>query len=807
MSSAGRRSGSRCRREARLRRLAAAAACLALACGSPEDDLRRHLERARAARSHGQHAAAVIEYRNVLQVDPGHAAAHYELALSLLAVGRGADAAWELRESFRLEPQNLDARLRLAWLALAAGNPQETLEQAAAILQRDPEHLEGRLARVAGLLAVGDADRAGAESEAILERWPEEKRAHYNLARARAAQGRHEAAERSLLRFHELDGGSAAATRELLRFYRATDQDARAERFLRRAVPEAAPPDRPELALALADLLERRDRPGEAEEFLRLALVAAPERLDLRERLARLQAEAGRVDEALRLVEEAPAPASPNARISQLEGDLLMTGGRFEAALVRYRAGLLLEPGSRPLRLREAEALLRSGRLDEAAERIGALLEEHPEDPLVALAQVRSLALGARTGEAIESLRGLLARDPQLVPGQFLLGVLQLAMGRPRQALGPLEIAAAELGGPSAGRALGLLAEAQLRVGDFEAATRSAERVLARDAEDLRARIVLAEALQASGSAERAEALLREAPGAAPALHGALARLLVRGARLAEAQREVERALALQPDSVQWVVDLVWVLLEQGKSEEALEIARRRAIEAPAVAEYPNLLGRIALHREDGAGAERAFRKAIEVDAEFVPAYVNLARLALRAERYSEAVELLQSALTRRPGHAEALQELGIVEYRRGNFQAAIGAFREALRADPTSDLTRANLAQAQARAGRDLPDALELARAIRQSQPANPVYAETLGQVLYRSGLHAAAAEQFRAAIQLAPHPIAAYHYRLGLALQEGGDRSGALSEFERALGVDADFADAEDARRRVAELRRPSG
>ncbi len=785
----------------------AVACCVALACSSPEQDLQRHLERARAARGDGQHAAAVIEYRNVLQSDPSHAAAHYELALSLLALGRGGDAAWELRESFRLEPENLDARLRLAWLVLAAGDPQETLEQAAAILERDPEHLEGRLVRVAGLLALEDFDRAGAESQAILERWPQEKRAHYNLARALAGQGRRDEAERSLLRFRELDRGSAEATREVLRFYRATDQRAKAERFLRQAVPESAPADRPELALALADLLGRQDRLGDAEEFLRLALVAAPERLDVRERLARLQADEGRLEEALRLVGEAAGRDAADARIPRIEGDLLMAGGRFDEALARYRAGLRLDPSSGPLRLREAEALLRSGRLEEAGAKIGALLEEHPEDPLVALTQVRSLALAARTDEAIESLRGLLARDPQLVPAHFLLGVLQLAMNRPQQALGPLEIAASGRTGPSALAARSLLAEAQLRVGDLEASARSAERVLSADAQDLRARIVLAEALQGLGSAERAEAVLLEAADAAPALHGALARLFVRSGRLADAQREVERALALQPDSVQWVVDLVWVLLEQGKTEDALAIARTRAIEHPAVADYPNLVGQIALRQEDAAGAERAFRKAIAADAGFVPGYLNLARLAVRAQRDSEAVELLRQALAQRPGHAEALRELGLVEYRRGNTGAAIEAFREALRADPTSDLTRANLAQAQARAGRDLPGALEVARAVRQSQPTNPVYAETLGQVLYRSGLHAPAAEQFRAAIELAPHPIAVYHYRLGLALQASGDRSGAAREFERALAVDADFADADDARRRVEALRRPAG
>lgn len=778
-------------------------ACLAVACGSPEHERQQHLERAQAASTRGAHAAAAIEYRNVLQSDPNHAAAHCGLALSLLELAQGEDAAWELRECIRLDPENLDARVRFAWLALAADSPDETLEQAEAILARSPDHLEAKHVRIAALLAKEDFERAAAESEAILARSPQDRRAHYHLARARAAQGRLDEAERNLLRFRELEGASPAATREVVSFYRSTDQNAKAVSTLKTAVRESAAPDRAGFALELADLLAQQGRPNDAEEALTLALAAAPERLDVRERLARLQAGDGRLDSALRLVEEAAASRPPDAQIGRIAGDLLIAGGRFDEALARYRAGLRLAPDSGELRLREAEALLRAGQLEAASARIGALLEQHPEDPLVALTQVRTLALAARTDDAIEVLRGLLARDPELVQAHFLLGVLRLAMSRPEQAVEPLELAAARLTGPAARAAHGLLAEAQLRAGNFEAAVRSAERALADDPQDQHARIVLAGAFQGSGANERAEAVLDEASGVSPALHSARARLFVRTGRLADAEREVERALALEPDSVQWVVDLVWVLLEQGKTTAALDLARTRSLEHPAVPDYPNLVGQIALRQDDPASAQRAFRKAIEVDASFVPGYVNLARIAARARRYAEAVDLLQRALVQRPGDAEALRELGAIESERANPAAAVAALEAALRADPTSDATRAQLARAQAQAGRDLPSALEVAREIRRSDPKNPVYADTLGQVMVRSGLHAAAAEQFRAAIELAPHPIAAYHYRLGLALESSGNLTGARREFERALEVDGDFAEADDARKRARALR----
>jgi tetratricopeptide (TPR) repeat protein len=636
----------------------------------------------------------------------------------------------------------------------------------------------------------------------ILELRPDDKRAHYHLAHVRRAQRRLAEAESNLLRYRELDEGSAAATHEVLRFYLATDQSAKAENFLEQAIPAAAPTDRAGLALALVSLLEKTGRAAEGEPFLRQALDADPGRLDVRERWATRLVSAGHVEQALELMADERLPVPPNAEVHRIRGDLLMGAERFGDALAEFRSALDLERDSDVYRLREVEALLRMGEIEASGERIRALLAERPDDPMLALAQIRTLALAARTQEAIESVRQLLARDPKLSEAHFLLGVLQLASDQPAEAARSLEAAALGAKGGDDRELRRLLAEAQLRSGNFTAAAENAERALSADTSHVRTRIVLARAYLESGSPERAEALVREGSAESAGLQATLARLYVKTERLERAEDAVRRAVALEPDSVQWVVDLVWVLTEQGKFDDALEAARTRMLEYPEIAEYPNLVGQVLMRREDYAGADRAFRSAVQVDPGFVPSYVNRARIASLEKRYGDAREVLESALAQQPGNPEALRELGIVEAHQGNTDRAVEAFQAALRADPTSEVTRANLAQAQARAGSDLSGFIEAARMMRQSDPDSPVYAETLGLVLHRSGLPGAAAEQFRDAIANAPHPIAIYHYRLGLALQDAGDRAGATRELERALELDASFKTAEDARRRLAEL-----
>ena len=61
------------------------AGALLAACQSQEAKLAEHQERAEAYLEEGKNAEAIIEYKNVLQIDPNDAAAHYGLAKAYLA--------------------------------------------------------------------------------------------------------------------------------------------------------------------------------------------------------------------------------------------------------------------------------------------------------------------------------------------------------------------------------------------------------------------------------------------------------------------------------------------------------------------------------------------------------------------------------------------------------------------------------------------------------------------------------------------------------------------------------------------------
>jgi hypothetical protein len=76
----------------------------------------------------------------------------------------------------------------------------------------------------------------------------------------------------------------------------------------------------------------------------------------------------------------------------------------------------------------------------------------------------------------------------------------------------------------------------------------------------------------------------------------------------------------------------------------------------------------------------------------------------------------------------------------------------------------------------------------------------------MLQRGLAGPAAEQFGSAIRLAEEkgqPPALLHYHMGLALRALGQEEAAAKHLEQALSINAEFGEAEDARRQLEAAR----
>lgn len=206
-----------------------------------------------------------------------------------------------------------------------------------------------------------------------------------------------------------------------------------------------------------------------------------------------------------------------------------------------------------------------------------------------------------------------------------------------------------------------------------------------------------------------------------------------------------ERALRRAPSCEEVLLTHARVALEAGIVSSAARSVEPLVRMRPEVAEYRFLLGRAwSLRRNMGEAAE-AFLKAVELDPDFVPAFLPLGLALNHESRFEEARGYLGRYLEAHPGNLDALAGLAESEERLGDPEAAERRAAAVLAQDPTH--ARAQLVVGMVRAGRG--EFAEARAALRQAVDADPLLAKA--------------------------------HYQLSLACARLGDRSCAAEHLER--------------------------
>jgi Flp pilus assembly protein TadD len=165
----------------------------------------------------------------------------------------------------------------------------------------------------------------------------------------------------------------------------------------------------------------------------------------------------------------------------------------------------------------------------------------------------------------------------------------------------------------------------------------------------------------------------REAAGAAP---GAVARSL-----RDEAARAEEAALALDARSATAHNGLGLLAIDDGRAAEAVKAFDRATTIDPNNASYWTNLANARRALGDRTGAERAYRKALDVDARAADAANGLGVLLVEANHPGEATPWFERAIAAAPDLVEARLNLGIALQTAGDVAGAAAAYRLVLSA------------------------------------------------------------------------------------------------------------------------------
>jgi len=770
------------------------------ACQDDATRIADHRARGEAYAENEEYAEAILEFKNVLKLDPNDAAAHYGLATTYLAQKDARRAYWELEETVRLDPENVEARLQLAQFLLFQKDEdkERAIASADAILALEPDRWEALILKGRALVALGRLEESGDSFAAAVEAAPDQSGPRLLYANYLRATGDLEAAEASFLKLTELEAGFAAWAAYAGFLASSGDRDEDAEAAYRTGLEQAEAEERVAATTVLANFLMARDRGDEAEAVLKEGIGSVTDDPRLIYLLARLYHTEGRTDEADQMILEAtranPEDPGPFLLLSSYRERI----GDLEGALEAADDALKADPSHELAQLRRAEVLVdlgyRSGdtkRVAQGRAIVDAILSQNAAHPEALFVKAKiDLAESQRGGddkleEAITALRRSIDSRPDWAQAHFLLASALFLDGDRAQARASaaraLELDASLL------QARILMARIHAALGDHSLAVEAGKRAL-EQADDPQLRIIVAQSLvrqgQLGAALQELEAIPEQDRGAEA--NYAIGRVLMLKGENEAARVHLVRALEIEPAHAEILRSMLALDVRNGQLEDSAKRVSVALGEEPDNPKLHQLAGEIALFMGKPSEAEKSFRRAIELDPNDLRSYDLLARYLAVSRRPDEVLATYERALEQNSRSGPLNLVVGSLYEAQGRREEAMERYERAIELDPDLAVAKNNLAYLIAERGGNLDRALDLAQEAKALLPDNPNAADTLGWVLYKKDVPGAAVSYLRESVNgMTPGdrnlPLVRQH--LAMAYEANGEEERARAELEKAL------------------------
>ena len=777
-------------------------ALLALSgCTNAEKAKAEHVRRGEAYLKDQKFQEASLEFRNAIQIDDKLAAAHWGLAQAYEGLQRFPEMISELQKTNELDKNNLDSRVKLGnyFLAASRGRPELIAEAERLVketLDKDPNHIEGHILMGGILFARNEKDKAFAELNRAIEINPSRVESYLSMARFYIVTNERGKAEELFKRAISLNNNSPLAHSEYGKFLVQGNRLPEAEAELLKAV-EVGPTDRSARFVLASYYLVNRQLDKAENEYKALAALDQ-DKPESQAVLADFYSSINRADDAIRIYK-----------------DILAKSPDYNQG--RYRLSeILLQRGDTQGSVAQIDEVLKKDQHDRQALLLRARVQMQKQQPDAIKA-------------AIEDLKDVLKQEPNSRAGLYFMAQANFSLGLIDQA----RVFASDLERNYPDYLPAKLMQIQIAAngGDPKTVVSLATDLLNRLSKTPPDRDnspqLLAEIGEKAYLARGAAQLqLKNTPAARqdfeaarqifpndPAVYNNLAVASLTENKPQDAMNSFEDALRVDATNFVALNGMI------GQYARANELDKAHARVDQALSAYPNvswlhyLKGQIHRLQNNGQAAEAEFRRALEIDPAYLPAYSSLAELFITGKQVDRAIDEYKKILAIRPDNATVYTLIGMLEDQRGNADAAIDYYKKALERDQNQAIAANNLAWSYAVNGKgNLDEAVRLAQTVVQRNPNIAGFADTLGWVYFKKNLYAAAAEQLQKAVALDEaaarlanaSPSATYQYHLGMALKEKGDKAGSQQALQAALRLNEKrpFPDVEEARKALATL-----
>jgi tetratricopeptide (TPR) repeat protein len=771
--------------------------CLLTACGGSDERKTKYMEEGKQLFAAGDFQKAKLSFKNVLQIDPKHIDARYQLGETASKLGELQDAVNQYLAIINQDPKHLMSRLRMGQIYLLVKNVDEAEKMAKDVQAIAPENIDGMVLMASILASKDNTDGAMAQVEAALKKQPNDVSANLLWASLNAKIGKVDQAIDILQKTSEKNPSKPAPLLLLANYYMETKAEEKAQQTLEAIIK--LEPKQLDHRKRLAIFYKASKKPEKAEAVLRDAIKELPDDIDAKSMLIAFLASERSPEvaaaELLPMIEQNPDKYDLRFMLVDLE-ITQKHQDKAEETLKEIANRDKQGPHATKARNLLARIYVAKNRMDDSKTLVEQILEDNPRDG-DALSLRGEFALSERKiSDAINDFRAVLVDQPQNV------------------------------------KLLKLLSRAHLMNNDPGLARESMEKVVEIAPSDESARLDLANLLQQANQTDKAteqiNAVLKDNPNSKLGLETAFKVYLAQKQwdkaqettkRLQEAfpkegigyflsglafQAEgkiddsvpaFENALAKQPDAVEPLTQLIKSHIALKQFDKAFAKLNETIKQQPKNFVAYNLLGGVYLGEKKFTDAMSAFKKAADIKPDWPIPYRMMAFAYIAQSNKAEAIKAYQEGIAKTKGATELVSDLVAMFSNNGEHDKAIAVYEEVYKQHPESMEVLNNLVSYLT----DYGDNAGIERAASLVEPLtkinNPNILDTVGWVAYKQGNYARAQEFLLKVIALDPGS-AISNYHLGMTYYQQKDNLKAREYLQKAIDKKADFIGADVAK-----------
>ncbi|EED33973.1 putative PEP-CTERM system TPR-repeat lipoprotein [gamma proteobacterium NOR5-3] len=602
-------------------------------------------------------AAAEEYFAKASAANPYRLGDRLQLVTTQIRLGKAEDADKDLAQLEKLIPNYPEVNFLRGQLYFDDGDYKNAIDAFSQVLTANPNHAGALLLSANANVREQNLATAQRQYTQFLTLQPGHLPASLQLANLSWQLGdasKTEELARNILKEHEMNIPALGLLAMALSAQGLHAESAQAYQQIATLNPEST---QAKVALGSQQMVAGDTEAG--IEQLQAAVALDPSNAQARERLIEAHLAVGDLDAAAAAGEAYLEAAPDTARSAVYLGRVRLQQEDYKGARELFEKALTLEPGNVSASGGMAALAVLNKDLDGAKAAFEQALEANPGDVLTSM----NLAVVLEQTGDLQAMQAVLSAAMEANPGavapRLALARYALSQNDADQAI--TLMAPVEENGEGDYQVHQILAGARLAVGNAEAARDNARRLL-----ELRSNDPVALAL--------------------------VARVEAANGRPEQAQRHIDAALKLQPQSSELRKMLVESLIQQQKLEQAGEEIAKLPEEVQNETAVLTVRGRLAVAVQDFASAKTLFAKAFEQQRNNINlGLLTGARWAL-GER-SETITMLEEWLEEYPDDLLSLNELASRQIEMGNDEAATSLYSRIVNKQPENVLALNNLA------------------------------------------------------------------------------------------------------------------